>query len=277
MTNLLTNSVNLVPWWLRDRIRRIPLIAGLQRSFFNFFLAGKEFDYEISAGPAKGLMFPIKLPDDKLIWTGTWEKEIAEVIAENVQKRTVSYDIGSHRGFMAGIMALAGASQVYCFEPNPENIEHLSMLRKLNPDLNLKVLDYAVSDKDGMAEFSIMPESSMGKLSESSFQSGVDNEGKIQVKVKALDNLIENGEIEMPGFVKIDVEGAEYSVLQGARKLIEKCWPTFVIELHSFNLANDCKKFLDDYGYSSRIIQNGIDLQQEQTFSVCHLLATKPE
>jgi len=275
MSNLFNKSVDLVPWWLRDHIRKIPLIAAMQRVFFNLFLAGKEFPYKISAGPAKGLNFPIKLPDDKLIWTGTWEKAIAQAIADNITEDKVSYDIGSHRGFMAGIMALAGSKTVYCFEPNPENIIHLDTIKKLNSNLDLRVLPYAVSDKDGQAEFSIMPESSMGKLSESSFQKDEATNSSIHVTMKSLDSLIASGETDIPQFIKIDVEGAEYDVLQGAVQLIDQHQPVFVIELHSFELAHSCTDFLTSKGYKSHIIQPDIDLNNEASFSVCHLLARK--
>lgn len=276
MENLFNKSVDIIPWWLRDRIRKIPFLAWLQKVVFMYFISDQDFIYRISAGPAKGLVLPIKLPDDKLIWTGTWEKDIAEVIAQNVRQGTVCFDIGSHRGFMAGIMALAGAKRVYCFEPNPVNLENLAKLCDLNQDLNISVLDYAVSDQDGESEFSIMPESSMGKLSKSTFQKQADKETSIRVQVRSLDSLLEKGIVEAPGFIKIDVEGAEYAVLQGARKLIEKYWPSMVIEVHLFSLAHECKRFLEDYGYETRIIQKGVDLQNEQTFSVCHLLARKP-
>lgn len=274
--NIMTHSVDLVPWWMRDLIKKIPIVSNVQRIIFNMLLSDKEFVYKISAGPAKGLNFPIKLPEDKLIWTGTWEKEISEVIFANVKKGMASFDIGSHRGFMAGIMALAESKKVYCFEPNPENIKHLTELCDLNKQLNLDILPYAVSDKDGQAEFSLMPESSMGKLTESSFQPDAEKNSSINVKVRTLDSLVSDKEVDTPGFIKIDVEGAELFVLEGARDVIEKYWPTFVIELHSFSLAHDCTNFLNDYGYDTHIIQKYIDLSDEKTFKVCHLLARKP-
>jgi len=273
--NVMTHSVDFVPWWMRDLIKKIPIVSGLQRLIFDKFLSEKEFIYEINAGPAKGLNFPIKLPEDKLIWTGTWEKDISEVIAANVREGLASFDIGSHRGFMAGIMALAGASKVYCFEPNPENLEHLSILHKLNDQLKLDVLPYAVSDKDGEAEFSLMPESSMGKLSESSFQPEAEKNTSINVKVRTIDSLLNGEEVETPGFIKIDVEGAELLVLQGAKETIEKYSPAFVVELHSFSLAHECIEFLLDYGYRTQIIQRDINLDDEASFKVCHLLARK--
>lgn len=271
--NYLVHSVDLIPWWLRDLIRKIPLISSLQRVIFNRYMSGNEFDYEISAGPAKGLNFPIKLPEDKLYWTGTWEKEISEMIYNNVIAGKVCYDIGSHRGFMAGVMGLAGASKVYCFEPNPDNIKHLRKLKELNKKLKLNILPLAVSAEDGEAQFSIMPESSMGKLSESTFQQDVLSNSTIKVGMRSLDSMWKNNEIETPGLIKIDVEGAENLVLQGAEELIQQYSPTFIIELHSFDLKNQCVQYLTDRGYNCKFIQKDIEASNESTFKVCHIVA----
>ena len=271
--NILTHSVDLIPWWFRDLIKKVPFVAYFQRKLVNKYLAGSEFIYQISAGPAKGLFFPIKLPDDKLYWTGTWEKDITEVIYKNIVKGKPSCDIGSHRGFIAGIMALAGSSKVFCFEPNPENIRHLEKLLDLNKILKLTILPYAVAQEDGEAQFSIMPETSMGKLAESSFQPEVSSNSIINVTVKTLDGMLISHEIEAPGFIKIDVEGAELLVLKGAKDIIEQYKPVFVIELHSYTLAQDCINYLKDYGYDTQIIQKNIDLNNEASFRVCHLLA----
>lgn len=273
LSNLLRRSVDLVPWWLRDRVRRAPLLARVQQRFFSRFLSGQEFEYEISAGPARGLVFPINLPRDKLFWTGTWEKQVAEVISKNIREGDVCLDIGSHRGLMAGIMALASRGTVYCFEPNPENHDHLERLRGLNPGLDLCLVNVAVSDSDGEAEFSIMPESSMGKLSESVFQSEAQQTGRITVPTRALDSLLNDKTIVLPEFLKIDVEGAELLVLKGAANLIADKRPTIVVELHSYSLAHECTDWLRSYRYGMRIIESGIDLDDREAFRVCHLLA----
>ena len=96
-------------------------MAPLQRWFFNTFYVGVEQDHRINAGPANGLVFPIRLPDDKLFWTGTWELEFAEKLAGEVPNGDVCLDIGGYRGYFAGVMAVNGASHVHCFEPNPAN------------------------------------------------------------------------------------------------------------------------------------------------------------
>ena len=102
-------SVNFLPWQLRRWIKHIPVIASLQRWFFANFLAGQEFIHLINAGPAKGLKYPIKLPEDKAIWAGTYEPDFALVLANSVQSGDVCYDIGGYRGFFSSVFALAGA------------------------------------------------------------------------------------------------------------------------------------------------------------------------
>ncbi len=271
--SFLERSVNLLPWFVRDSIRKIPGVAQLQRLIFNLYLAGHQFDHTINAGPAKGLKLAIILPGDKLLWTGTWEKEIAELIAKNVPADSLALDIGAHRGFFAGILALHDARQVCAFEPNPGNVAALNHLLELNPDLPIEVIPVAVTDHDGTAIFSLMPEDTMGKLADSEFQFEARADDKFEVTVRSLDSLmIEKGWQDV-GIIKIDVEGAELSVLKGATKLLATCKPVLVIEVHTFALLQSCTAFLESVGYRAQIVETIDRPEEESTFRVCHLKA----
>ncbi|HEX2722026.1 MAG TPA: hypothetical protein VHM24_03855, partial [Gemmatimonadaceae bacterium] len=116
---LIQSSVDMIPWGMRDMIRRLPIVSALQRWLVRRYLSDRTFIHTISAGPARGVRFPVTLPEDKLIWTGTWEISLATAIREAVAKDDICYDVGSYRGFFAAIMAVAGAKGVHCFEPNP--------------------------------------------------------------------------------------------------------------------------------------------------------------
>lgn len=273
IATFIARSVDFIPWGLRNRIRRMPFLAAFQRWLLDRFMTGREFVHRISAGPAKGLNFRIRLPDDKLYWTGTWEQDVTKVIAANVPAGAVCCDVGSHRGFMAGVLALNGARRVYCFEPNPVNIAALEGLRENNSDLPLTPLGVAVGSADGEAEFALMPETTMGKLSTSSFQSGVERSGVLKVTVRSLDSLIAAGDIEVPAFLKIDIEGAEYDALQGARQLIADHRPVMLIELHSLDLLKRCRALLEAAGYNTSFVQDRVEMASEAEFHVCHMLA----
>lgn len=253
--SLLTKSVNLVPWSLRSHIKRIPVVKQIQQAIVNRLLNNAEFDHTINAGPAKGLKYPIVLPQDKLLWTGTWESEFAEILAEKIKPGDVCFDIGSHRGFIAGIMAMSGAKEVHCFEPNPENVGQIKKVVSLNPDHKFQIHECAVSDENGNATFTVMSESSMGQLNNSTFEGGADSMHSFDVTTKRLDSLISESKIAGPSLVKIDVEGAEVAVLNGAVETIEKHHPVLCIEFHTKDLLRAIIEYVEQRDYKHELIE----------------------
>lgn len=266
-------SVNLIPWRMRYRVRMIPGVAALQRVLVRRVLDGAEFVYTINAGPAAGLRMRIRLPDDKLYWTGTWEHAVTEVLAAQTQIGAVCYDIGGHRGFMSGVMSRSGARVVYCFEPNPVNIARIEDLISLNPDARIRLIPAAVGASDGIAGFSLMSEESMGKVSTSSFQAGAPEAQRIEVEMRSLDSLVGDGVIEPPSLIKIDIEGAEAMALAGAGNVIMEHRPRLLIEVHSYDLLLLCSRWLEARGYGCSVLEDGNPASSEATFKVCHLIA----
>jgi len=251
----LQRSVDWVPWSVRHHIRKIPVLKGVQQAIVHRVLNGSKFDYTISAGPAKGLRYPITLPDDKMIWTGTWEREFSMELAKLIPDAAVCYDVGAHRGFIAGVMAMNGASEVYCFEPNPDNGEQIRAVVRLNPKLKIHFHPCAIADSDGEATFVLMPETSMGKLHSSSFQASETSMQQINVKTRSLDSMIHAGDLPPPHLIKIDVEGAEVQVLQGATRTIERYAPIICLEFHSPELLDSCCDLLHKFDYTTELVE----------------------
>jgi FkbM family methyltransferase len=267
---LLSRSVNMVPWSVRSRIHAIPLVAPLQRWCLNHFLNGKPFVHQVNAGPATGLQFEITLPADKAVWSGTYETTFASALAESVRRGDVCYDIGGYRGFMSGVMALAGASKVIVFEPLPANQRALKRLRELNGDLAIEIQAIAVGGVDGEIALQVMPDTSMGKLATSAFQTEVRRQSEIQVEIRKIDSLVESGEIPSPNLMKIDVEGAEMDVLSGASVVIERSRPKIFLEAHSAELQAACSRELAKQDYTIR----NLDSWVADADRTCHLIAT---
>jgi len=262
----LKKSIALVPWKWRGRIKRLPLVAPLQRWLLARFLEGREFVHTVDAGPARGLNYPVRLPDDKGIWTGTYELEFSQLLAQAVKPGEAALDIGGWHGFFGGVMALAGASRVFIFEPMPANCAQIKKMISLNPNLPLELVEAAVSDAEGMIDFVLMGESSMGKLANSSFQADNQTAQRIQVRTVALDELLTAGKINAPAMMKIDVEGAELQVLKGARQLLAAGRPALFIEIHSRQLGRECRDFLVALGYEIEVLEPGEP-------EVCHFVA----
>ena len=273
---ILRRSVNFIPYSIRTRIRDIPIARSLQRWVFRSWLSGQSFDYTINAGPAKGLRYPIELPQDKNIWTGTYEPEFAAEVVSRITPGAVCYDIGGFRGFFSGVMACRGASEVFVFEPFPSNCNQISRMTALNPDLRIELVRSAVADTNGNVAFEVMPEASMGKLSESRFDSGgADAAETITVPQLCLDDFIFEQNKPAPDLLKIDVEGAEASVLRGAQRMLKEHNPVLLIEVHSPSIGQECLPLLEDCGYDVTILQTGRRPEPETHPEVCHYVAVR--
>ncbi len=274
MRRLLQSSVDMIPWRMRDRIRRMPLVKPMQQWLIARFLSGTTFAHTVTAGPAKGVRFPVTLPHDKLIWTGTWELELSTAIQKGVHNGDVCYDIGSYHGFFAGVMAAAGASRVHCFEANPANVRELEILKSLNPQLPLDIQAVAVGANVGEAEFVVMPDSTMGKLASSSFQRDESVSETLRVSLVSLDSMVRSHTLAAPHVIKIDVEGAELDVLRGARQVLQANSVRLFIEAHSPDLARSCGAFLRELGFSVVVLETGGTIEESQ-LDICHLVASR--
>lgn len=273
LRKLLQSASNLIPYRMRGWIRHIPGLKQFQQHLMQKHLDGASFEHCIKGGPADGLVYPVDLPQDKQIWLGNYEQSFSETLAAAVAPGNVCYDIGGYRGFFSGVMACQKAGSVAVFEPLPDNQSQIKKMIALNPGLPIKLFPYALADQAGETTFNVMPESSMGKLGHSTFDSGDQATGSIPVQLETIDGLIAKGEIQPAQLLKVDVEGAEFLVLQGAQNLVREHHPIFYIEAHSRELARQCTEFLQSHGYIVTVLQTGRPPDYATEPPVCHLRA----
>lgn len=270
MKKYLIKIVEYLPLSIKSRIKNIPVIKELQDYLFKMFLTNEKFDAIISSGPAKGLKFPVTLPQDKLMWLGTWELNFAQALKSYIKSGFVCYDIGGYKGYYAGIMALSGAKNVLIFEPMPNNSDCIRQLIALNPKLPIELHQLAVSDISGESEFKFMSEDTMGKLAISSFEQQYSSTKTSTVKCISLDDFVFSGNPE-PDFIKIDVEGVEDYVLKGASELLKRKKPILLIEIHSKDIGESCYKILEKI-YSSIIVFETGKIPGNTDPQICHYI-----
>jgi hypothetical protein len=66
----------------------------------------------------------------------------------------------------------------------------------------------------------------------------------------SLDSFIETH--PLPDVVKLDIEGAEGMALRGARQMLSRTRPVFLIEFHGPECVRAVDEVLSDFGYSYR-------------------------
>lgn len=181
-------------------------------------------------------------------WLGSYEYTKRILFESIVPEGGTVFDIGAHAGFYSLLASiLVGPhGRVFSFEPNSRNLFYLKRHIQLNNINNINVLEVAVSDRDGSAFFSADDPSGLtGRLSP---------QGKSLVKTVTLDQLYADQVIPVPGYVKIDVEGGEVSVLAGARTILSRYHPTLFLATHSGMLHQACCDFLKSIGYELKPI-----------------------
>jgi hypothetical protein len=105
-----------------------------------------EFTHCVDAGPAKGMRFRICMPEDKGIWTGTYEFAFALELAKSTKPGSIACGVGGWHGFFPGVMVAQGTAQVHAFEPLPQNAERVAKLIALSPSKTIKLHACAVGD-----------------------------------------------------------------------------------------------------------------------------------
>jgi FkbM family methyltransferase len=167
------------------------------------------------------------------------ERELA-LLSEWVDNR-VAVDVGANNGVYA--YHLSKLTNVIAFEPNPQFRARLSILPR-----NVRLENVALSDRDGAATLHI-PLTSSGRQADGwGTLEDVSNAISITVPTRTLDSYNLD-----PGFIKIDVEGHEESILNGALQTIRRSKPILLIECeerHNTGVTSRLPAFLASEGYA---------------------------
>lgn len=187
-------------------------------------------------------------------WLGSYEFDKQIVFENTITQGSLVFDLGGNVGFYTLLSSeLVGPSgKVFVFEPMPRNIYYLREHLRLNHIKNVTVIEAAVSDEDGIILFDEGTNNSTGHIS---------SNGILEVQTVSLDNLVLNRKIPVPNYMKIDIEGAEYSALKGARSILEEAHPTIFLATHGSDMHQKCCHLLESLGYRLRSI-DGIDLER---------------
>jgi len=171
------------------------------------------------------------------IFAGTFEGNERAVFAQLVQPGMTVIDIGAHAGLYTMIASrlVGDRGRVVAFEPSPRERARLLAHLRLNRCANVTVEPVALGDKEGEATLFVVQNSETGC---NSLRPGaIGKTAPVTVPLRRLDDYLAGGEITRADVVKMDIEGAELSVLRGAEMLFRSNRPTLLCEIEEARIA----------------------------------------
>lgn len=239
-----------------------------------------------------------RLIHDHLANGRLYEPDLATLMLRTLGPGSVFLEIGGHVGTFSMLAGhLIGAEgAVIAIEPNPDNIGHFRRHVTLNEHENVHLIEAACCDREGTMEFFTNLDNDGGHalwdVGEHSFnQKSKADPQRTEVKTVTVDGVLAAQDVARVDLIKVDTEGAELSVMQGAERTLRELRPPLIVcEFNRFGLEQmgtsmpELRAFMDDRGYGCylmnaegdlpRHVPDGIELVSR---SVANVLFALPE
>lgn len=158
-------------------------------------------------------------------------------------------------------------SKFYIFEPN--KIFYNNIKNTLDKSIKYKIFDIALCDKDDTMNFMQIPTSTSHIINKkyNAYKNTIDKNDISKVQTKKLDTIVKNEKVTG---IKMDVEGAEYSLLKGATKIIKRDHPIMMIAIyHKWNDLFKIQNYLINLNLGYKFYIRHYSLSVAKTILYC--------
>ncbi len=191
------------------------------------------------------------------IWDRTFEISECSFVRRFLQPGMSVLDIGAHHGFYTLLASrLVGPKgRVFSFEPSPRERKALRLHLRLNRCKNVDLQDLALGDQNADSDLYVVEDWAAGCNSLRPPDVAA-RTSPVSVHVVRLDDWLTEHKIDRVDFIKLDVEGAELSILKGALRLLKGASrPVILAEVQDTRTlpwgyrARDIVTTLEGWGY----------------------------
>lgn len=176
-----------------------------------------------------------------------YELDLVKMLHATVTAGATFVDIGAHLGYFTLLAAHRGA-HVHAFEPNPRSFEHLKQNVALNDvAATVDLHQAAMGDHDGEVSFYEKANLDAGASIYQHVERNQILQGRSLGNVTMRDaaDALQMLALNEQSVIKIDIEGAEYSLLPHVARVLQSTHPTLLVEFHPFNLVDSSNPYLN--------------------------------
>lgn len=245
-------------------------LTSVLRNYFNSLefsrrfskLVERKFDDNITLTNVHGFALYAQVADldvGRWVTQGDYEPHVTAIFKDRLKDGMHVLDVGANIGYFTMLAAslVKSAGSVMAIEPNADNVKLLEASRRANAFNQVTVVQAAAGREIGLLELhTTHSNGTTDRLSEdlgSLIRSTT-------VPCLKIDDLVPRD--RHIGFIKIDVEAAEYNALLGASALIKRCHPTIVSEFSPGMMPRvsgvdgpTYLQFLLDFGYHISVVE----------------------
>ncbi len=173
----------------------------------------------------------------QVFWRGSYSTDQLPVLRELLKPGMVFLDAGANKGeFTVFAAKYTKGGKVLAFEPVERNIEDLKANVAANGFKHVQLIRKGLGKKSGERMIYNMDGASGGEWNEGTFtlypRPGLDSQYS-SIPIVALDDFVRDEGIDRIDVMKIDIEGGELEMLEGAKEAIRRWKPAILIEVNS--------------------------------------------
>jgi FkbM family methyltransferase len=192
---------------------------------------------------------------------GVWEPNLTLWLERTLRPGDVFVDVGANIGYFSLLASkLVGpAGMVVAVEAVPETAEELRTNVRLNRASNIRVVEAAAWHESDTLQLHVGDEMSGTATADHTWARRWNLARTIKAEAAPLDALLSRDEVARARVIKIDVEGAELSVIRGMAQLLTSGRPSIVVEVAPGLPGKgwpELQELLTSRGYESAILEN---------------------
>lgn len=163
---------------------------------------------------------------------GSYEPELRDIMRAVLPAGGTAIDIGANAGWHTLLMAqrVGARGQVLAVEPNPSVREHLRRNIAVNRLEQIEIVGAALAEAKGTLNFFAPDADDPASASGHVVADAVASPDAVRVEASTLDILAAERKLDRLDLVKIDAEGFEWPILQGAQTSIARFRPYIIFE-----------------------------------------------